>query len=68
MRMSKLMLKTLRSTVGSGTRKSQPLPAGLVTCWPPAFMHSPRLVGECRKVEGIIRDEMDGIGAQEVRP
>ncbi len=68
MRMSKLMLKTLREPVGGGTREHKLLlRAGLVTPFA-AGLYSFTPVGwrVLRRIEAIIREEMDLSGAQEV--
>jgi len=70
MRMSKLMLKTLREAPSEAELESHKLllRAGLVTSLAAGlYAFTPLGWRVLRKVEGIIRDEMDGIGAQEVR-
>ena len=70
MRMSKLMLKTLREAPSEAELESHNrlLRAGLVTSLAAGlYAFTPLGWRVLRKVEGIIRDEMDGIGAQEVR-
>ncbi|WP_343389697.1 proline--tRNA ligase [Candidatus Amarobacter glycogenicus] len=68
--MSKLMLKTLREAPSEAELESHKLllRAGLVTSLAAGlYAFTPLGWRVLRKVEGIIRDEMDGIGAQEVR-
>ena len=70
MRMSKLMLKTLREPPSEAELESHKLllRAGLVTTLAAGlYAFTPLGWRVLRKIEGIIREEMDGIGAQEVR-
>jgi prolyl-tRNA synthetase len=70
MRMSKLMLKTLREPPSEAELESHKLllRAGLVTTLAAGlYAFTPLGWRVLRKIESIIREEMDGIGAQEVR-
>ncbi len=70
MRMSKMMLKTLREPPSEAELASHKLllRAGLVTSFAAGlYAFTPLGWKVLRKLEGIIREEMDGIGAQEVR-
>ena len=70
MRMSKLMLKTLREPPSEAELESHKLllRAGLVTTLAAGlYAFTPLGWRVLRKIEGIIREEMDGIGGQEVR-
>ncbi len=70
MRMSKLMLKTLREAPSEAELESHKLllRAGLVTSFAAGlYAFTPLGWRVIRKIEQIIRDEMDATGAQEVR-
>lgn len=70
MRMSKMMLKTLREPPSEAELASHKLllRAGLVTSLAAGlYAFTPLGWKVLRNLEGIIREEMDGIGAQEVR-
>lgn len=70
MRMSKLMLKTLREAPSEAELESHKLllRAGLVTTFAAGlYAFTPLGWRVIRKIEQIIRDEMDATGAQEVR-
>ena len=70
MRMSKMMLKTLREPPSEAELASHKLllRAGLVTSLAAGlYAFTPLGWKVLRKLENIIREEMDGIGAQEVR-
>ncbi len=68
--MSRLMLKTLREAPSEAELESHKLllRAGLVTTFAAGlYAFTPLGWRVFRRVEALIRDEMDGIGAQEVR-
>jgi prolyl-tRNA synthetase len=70
MRMSKLLLKTLREAPSEAELESHKLllRAGLITSFAAGlYAFTPLGWRVIRKIEGIIRDEMDATGAQEVR-
>ena len=70
MRMSKLMLKTLREAPSEAELESHKLllRAGLMTTFAAGlYAFTPLGWRVIRKIEQIIRDEMDATGAQEVR-
>jgi len=70
MRMSKLMLKTLREAPSEAELESHKLllRAGLVTTFAAGlYAFTPLGWRVIRRIEQIIRDEMDATGAQEVR-
>ena len=70
MRMSKMMLKTLREPPSEAELESHKLllRAGLATSFAAGlYAFTPLGWRVIRRIENIIREEMDGIGAQEVR-